>query len=148
MKLQLTLAAGLLLMMSTPASVAEKTRVDKIAERTAKAEREEPHKRGKPYSEIAIEYSRLASERFQANDPDGGQNAVAHALEFAHKAAESAKLKRKDIKRTEINLRDCVGRLEDLARMVSLLEREKIEPTAKEIDKLRSELLDAMFSKR
>lgn len=130
------------------ASLADKPLTDRIAERTAKAEREDVAKRGEIYAEIAHSYVELANEKFAAGESDPAKDAVAKAVEYAGKAAASARMKGKNIKKTEIRLRECTVRLEDLARTVSLLDRDPIKNAAKQIDQLRSQLLDEMFKKR
>lgn len=130
------------------AMAADRSIADKIAERTAKAEREDVAKRGEIYAEIAHSYVELANERFAAGESDPAKDAIAKAVEFAGKATASARMKGKNIKKTEIKLRECTVRLEDLARRVSVLDRDPIKSAAKQIDELRSQLLDEMFKKR
>ena len=142
------LAIIILVLASCNALAAEKSLVEKIAERTAKADREDPAKRGEIYTDTALDYVLLATERFGAGDSEAAKDAVAKALEYAQKAADSAKMKGKHIKQTEIKLRRCSTRLEDLARTVSVLDRDPIKNAANQIDGLRAQLLDVMFKKK
>jgi hypothetical protein len=121
---------------------------ERIQERIAKAERQDPEKRGEIYADIAYDYILLASEKFKAGDSDSGTDAVAKAVENAHKATDSATMKHKQIKKTEIRLRQCSTRLEELARTVTFVERDAVKAATKRIDEFRSQLLDAMFKKR
>jgi hypothetical protein len=130
------------------AALADEPVADKIAEHTAKAEREDPAKRGEIYADIANEYVALAKDKFAAGESDPGKDAISKSVEYARKAADSAKMKGKQIKKTEIRLRQCTTHLEDLARTVSVLDRDPVKAAIKQIDDLRSQLLDAMFKKK
>jgi hypothetical protein len=129
-------------------ALADESVGDKTAERIAKAEREDPEKRGEIYADIAHDYVALAKDKFVAGESEPGQAAINKSVEYAQKAAESAKMKGKQIKKTEIRLRQCTTRLEDLARTVSVLDRDPVKAAIKQIDDLRAQLLDAMFKKK
>jgi hypothetical protein len=129
-------------------SLADKTLIQKIEEKRAKAERMGEDDRGRIYSELAVHEVDLAGVHYTAGESDKGKQAVTDALDFARKASAAVKLKRHNIKQTEIRLRECSRRLEELARQVNFLERDPIKQAAAQIDTLRTELLDVMFAPR
>jgi hypothetical protein len=134
-----------LLLGSAGVCVADKTLQQKIDEKRAKAERMDEANRGRIYSELAVHQTDLANNLFVAGESDNAKKAVTDAVEYARKASASAKLKRKNIKQTEIHLRECSRRLEEISRTVTFLEREPIKEAAKQVDALRTELLETMF---
>jgi hypothetical protein len=135
-----------LLLVSSGVCVDQETLQQKIDEKRAKAERMEEGGRGRIYSELAVHQTDLANDFFAAGEPDNAKRAVTDAVEYARKASAAAKLKRKHIKQTEIHLRECSRRLEEISRTVTFLERDSIKEAAKQVDALRTELLDAMFA--
>src|SRR5262245_29905195 len=137
---------ALAFLIGTCVCLVDKTLQQKIDEKRAKAERMDEDDRGRIYSEIAVQQVDLANNLFVAGDSDNGQKAVNEAVEFARKASSSAKLKSNKIKQTEIYLRECSRRLEELARTVSALDREPIKQAATKVENLRTELLDTMFA--
>jgi hypothetical protein len=134
------------IVVAATATVADKTLEQKIEEKRAKAERMDKDDRGRIYSELAVHQADLASTLFTAGDSDKGKQAVADAVTFAKKASDSAKIKKNNIKQTEIHLRECSRRLEELARTVTFLDRDPIKQAAKKVEDLRSELLTVMFA--
>src|SRR5262245_23364440 len=124
----------------------DKTLQQKIDEKLAKAEHMDEGDRGRIYSEVAVQQVDLANGLFTAGDSEKGQQAVTQAVEVAKKASASAKIKKNKIKQTEIYLRECSRRLEELARTVTALEREPIQQAATQVENLRTELLDTMFA--
>ncbi len=135
-----------LLLLGTGVCVADKTLQQKIEEKRAKAERMDEGDRGRIYSEIAVLETDMANDLFVAGESENAKQAVTDAVEYARKASTSAKLKRKNIKQTEIHLRECSRRLEEISRTVTFLERDPIKQAAKQVDALRTELLDTMFA--
>jgi hypothetical protein len=119
---------------------------DKLAERKARAERMPSHDRGKIYSEIALDLAALAADRFREGEEEMALATVQESLDFAKKAGDAAAERGKKIKDTEINLRACSRRLGDLARTLSLVDREPVQAAAAEIDQVRDHLLSLMFS--
>lgn len=119
---------------------------ERLVELKAKAEQMASHDRGKIYSEIALELVDAANQQFTDGDSDKALATVQEVLTFAKKAGEAAEERGKKIKDTEINLRSCARRLEELARTLALVDREPVKATADEINKVRDHLLSVMFA--
>jgi len=124
-------------------SVAE----EKLAQLKAHAEKMHEQDRGRIYSDIARELTEIASQQFAENHPEMAQASVKESVSYAEKATDSAKMHSKKIKDTEISLRECARRLEEIRRSVILEEQPPLREAIVRIDQLRKQLLDHMFKK-
>ncbi|MBI2682937.1 MAG: hypothetical protein HYX26_06935 [Acidobacteriales bacterium] len=136
----------LFLFLAITLSASVKTPEERLAERKARAEQMQSHERGKIYSEIARELAEIANRRFADGDSEKAQAAVQEAVSFAEKAGDAAAERGKRIKDTEINLRACARRLQDIARTLSVVDRDPVKSAADEINKIRDRLLSVMFA--
>src|SRR5579864_5399329 len=124
-------------------SVAE----EKLAQLKAHAEKMHEQDRGRIYSDIARELAEIANQQYAENHTEMAQATVKESVSYAEKATNSAKLHNKKIKDTEINLRECARRMEEIRRSVILEEQPPLKEAVARIDQLRKELLDHMFKK-
>jgi hypothetical protein len=124
-------------------SVAE----EKVAQLKAHAEKMHEQDRGRIYSDIARELAEIANQQFTEGRPEAAQASVKEAVSYAEKATDSAKMHGKKIKDTEISLRECARRLEEMRRSVILEEQPPLKDAIVRIDQLRKQLLDHMFKK-
>src|SRR5262245_310888 len=88
---------------------------DRLAGMNARADRHDPDDRGRSYSEIANYLTDVARDQFNAGDSEKAQATLKQMLEYARKAGDSAKIKRRGIKETELGLRNVDQRLEALS---------------------------------
>jgi hypothetical protein len=124
-------------------SVAE----EKLAQLKAHAEKMHEQDRGRIYSDIARELTEIASQQFAEGHPELAQASVKESVSYAEKATNSAKMHNKKIKDTEISLRECARRLEEIRRSVLVEEQPPLKEAITQIDMLRKQLLDHMFKK-
>jgi hypothetical protein len=124
-------------------SVAE----EKLAQLKAHAEKMHEQDRGRIYSDIARELTEIANERYNDGRPEAALASVKEAVSYAEKATDSAKMHGKKIKDTEISLRECARRLEEIRRSVLAEEQPPLKDAILRIDQLRKQLLDHMFKK-
>jgi hypothetical protein len=124
-------------------SVAE----EKLAQLKAHAEKMHEQDRGRVYSDIARELLEIANQQFVEGHPEMAQASVKDSIGYAEKAADSAKIHGKKIKDTEISLRECARRLEEIRRSVILEEQPPLREAIVRIDELRKQLLDHIFKK-
>jgi hypothetical protein len=124
-------------------SVAE----EKLAQLKSHAEKMHEQDRGRIYADIARELTEIASQRFADGHSEEAQASVKEAIDYAGRATDSAKIHGKKIKDTEIGLRECARRLEEIRRSVLLDEQPPLKDAIGRIDQLRKQLLDQMFKK-
>jgi hypothetical protein len=124
-------------------SVAE----EKLAQLKAHAEKMHEQDRGRIYSDIARELTEIANEQYNDSRPEAARATIKEAVSYAEKATDSAKIHGKKIKDTEISLRECARRLEEIRRSVLAEEQPPLKDAILRIDQLRKQLLDHMFKK-
>ena len=105
------------------------------------------HERGKIYAEIARELTETANRQFADGNRDQDFATVKEVVDFAEKAADSAKLKNKKTKDTEINLRTTARRLEEIEKTLAVEDRPPVRAAVDKVDQIRKELLE-FFLKR
>ncbi len=118
---------------------------EKLAQLKAHAEKMKEQDRGRTYSEIARALAEISNQQFADGHTEEAQASVKEAVSYSEKATASAKQHNKKIKDTEINLRECARRLDEIRRTVAADEQGAIKEAVSRIDQLRKELLDHMF---
>ena len=94
------------------------------------------------YSEAELEF---ANQLYTKGDVEQAQAAVANVMDCAHKGAEAARSSGKRLKQTEIELRKLQKRMKDIADSLDVDDRPPVLNDVKEIEQLRTGLLEAMF---
>ncbi len=94
------------------------------------------------YAERLVEE---ADKQFTAGTVDQGQKTMAEAVQYAQKGTKASIQSRKHQKHTEISLRKMAKRMTDIAQSLELDDRAPVQQGEKQIEKLRDELLSAMF---
>lgn len=102
--------------------------------------------RAKLFSELAREELLVADQQFTSGAADAAQSRVASALEHATVATDAAVQSGKRLKETEIELRKLQRRTDELAHSVAFDDRPPVEAVVKQLEHLRSRLLQRMFS--
>ncbi len=120
---------------------------DKLTQLKSHAEKTKEQDRGRVYSDIARELTEVANQEFVDGHPEQAQASIKDAVSYAKKATEAAKQHNKKLKDTEINLRECARRLDDIRKSVNADEQPPVKQAVVRIDELRKELLDRMFRK-
>jgi hypothetical protein len=106
-----------------------------------------PKDQPKLYVKIAEIELKNVEALYNGGDIGKAPTAVAELATDCESAAQAAKTTRKHMKRTEIALRKIGSHLEALGRSVAFDDRPPIKQAGDRIEKARSALLDAMFSK-
>ncbi|HZU44158.1 MAG TPA: hypothetical protein VE994_15890 [Terriglobales bacterium] len=99
------------------------------------------------YMDVADRQLETATQKFNAGDAEAALASVQDIGTYGHKAADAALKSGKHLKQTEISLRKIVVKLRDLKRAVSFEDREPVQATIDDLEKLRTELLTKMFAK-
>jgi len=101
--------------------------------------------RAKLFAELARAEITLADQQFTSGEADAAQKQVASALEHATVAADAAVNSGKRLKETEIELRKLQRRTDELAHSVAFDDRPPVAAAVKQLEQLRSRLLQRMF---
>lgn len=100
------------------------------------------------YLEIARQKAETADKLYHDGNAEGGNTALQDVLKFSRKATQSSIESGKRLKNTEIGLRKMVERFRDLKRSVAFEDQAPIQQTMDELEKMRTDLLSAMFGKK
>lgn len=123
----------------------EKHPTQEVERLKQKAEKMKEEDRGHTYSEICLQLAEEAGEHYNDGNADKAVASVKQLLEYAQKVADIAKVKDKKVKQSEINIRKCSRRLDEIRRTVTLEEHPPLEDAIKKLDSLRDDLLKVLF---
>ena len=138
------LVAGTAFAQAPDASTDANPEVERLK---AKAAEMKDHDRGKVYSEIARELAEDANRQYSSGSREQAIATVKDVVDYAEKAAESAKLKNKKTKDTEINIRKTARRLEEIEKTLAVEDRPPVRSAVDRLDTIRKDLLE-FFLKR
>ena len=99
----------------------------------------------KIYAQLAMSAAAVANDHYTAGDVNKAQATIDEAVSYAEKARDAALHTNKNLKQTEITLRETSRRLEDLRRTLALEDRPYVETAINRIENVRKDLLDQMF---
>jgi hypothetical protein len=116
-----------------------------VASRRASIEKMKEHDRAEAYAKLALELTNLAAEQYKGDSMDQAQETARSIGDAATKSAEAGKMKHKKVKQAEIALRECSRRLDQLRRTLPVSEQGVVKVSLDQVEKARSELLEAMF---
>ena len=97
------------------------------------------------FLEIAERQLRAADAAYSQGSLEQGKAAVADVADYCEKAAAAAASSHKQLKHTEIKIRDLSHRLGGMLRGLSFDDREPLQAALDRMEKARSNLLTAMF---
>jgi hypothetical protein len=117
----------------------------RIEKRRAEIARAKEHERAEDYAKLAVELTDLAGEQYDADDAAVADKTIASVADAAKHALSSARMKRKEMKRAEIKLRECERKLSELQRKLPSTEQVPIKRAIDEVHKVRTALLETMF---
>jgi len=112
----------------------------------AEAERASGGHQAVLYAQLAQQLVDLADHQFTDALPEQGQSTVQDVLKYATLARDISVKTRGKMKETEIHLRQAERRLEAVRRTLSVDDRPPLEQVEKQLERLRNDLLDAMFA--
>jgi hypothetical protein len=114
----------------------------------ARAESARPEDRPAIYTEIARLKAEAAVKLYDAGNVEDGSVALQDVRTFSKKATDAAISTGKRLKNTEITLRKMAEKFRDVKRNVAFEDQAPIQQTVDELEKMRTDLLAAMFGKK
>jgi hypothetical protein len=144
----LTLQVAVMLAACALAAVAFEPKDETLDQLIARAEAARPEDRPVLYLEIARQKAESADQFYHAGNADAGNAALQDVVNFSHKASQASIETGKRLKNTEIGLRKMVEKFRDLKRSVAFEDQAPIQQTMDELEKMRTDLLSAMFGKK
>jgi hypothetical protein len=128
-----------------PAGGATDENVDELV---ARAESARPEDRPALYLEIAKKKAEIADKMYNQGNAEAGNAALQEVRTFSQKATDACIDSGKRLKNTEIALRKMAEKFRDVKRTVAFEDQAPIQQTIDELEKMRTDLLAAMFGKK
>jgi hypothetical protein len=100
----------------------------------------------KYYAQLAMRATEVANDQYTAGNVTKAQVTIDEVVNYAQKAHNAAAESNKNLKQTEIILRETSRRLEELRRSLALEDRAYVETAINRIEDIRKGLLDQMFA--
>jgi hypothetical protein len=100
------------------------------------------------YIEIARRKADAADKSYNEGNAESGKAALQDVLTFSQKATDSSIATGKKQKDTEITLRKIATKFRDVKRTVAFEDQPPIQQVMDELEKMRTDLLAAMFGKK
>jgi hypothetical protein len=142
LQIAVTLAA---LAGAAPALGAKDESLDQLITR---AESARPEDRPALNVEIARQKADIADQSYHDGNPETGAATMREVVTFSQKATDASIQTGKRLKNTEISLRKMVEKFRDVKRTVAFEDQAPIQQTMDELEKMRTDLLAAMFGKK
>jgi hypothetical protein len=121
---------------------------DRLSDLKAKAETAAPSDQNKLFVEIArLEYE-AAKNAYNAGNGAQAQSALKDLNTYAERATRVAIDHGKRLKHTEIDLRKIADHLKNLKPTLNVDERAPVQQSIDQLEKMRTELMSTMFSKK
>jgi hypothetical protein len=139
------LVASSLAAIAVPVFAAKDESLDQLM---ARAESARPEDRSALYLEIARQKAEAADKLYQTGNAEAGNAALQDVLAFSKKATDASIDTGKKLKNTEIALRKMAEKFRDIKRTVAFEDQAPIQQTMDELEKMRTDLLSAMFGKK
>lgn len=138
--LHIPLALVLLALCSYAKSTEEPLETLKTRAESARPQ-DQPHL----FANIARREVSEADRFYTAGEVANATKAVDELVRYAARAAEAATKTGKQLKNTEILLRETARRLEDISKTLNFDDRTYVEAAVKQVEKSRQQILDHMF---
>jgi uncharacterized protein YdaL len=136
---------ALLAAVSLAAFAAKEESVDELI---ARAESAQPKDRPALYLKIANLKAKAADKLYDDGNADGGKAALQDVVVYSKKATDAAIATGKKLKNVEIMLRKMAEKFRDIKRTVAFDDQAPLQQTVDELEKMRTDLLSAMFGKK
>jgi hypothetical protein len=124
------------------------TKDESVDQLIARAEAARPEDRPALYVEIARQKADIADQSYRDGNAEAGTAALREVVTFSQKATDASIETGKRLKNTEISLRKMVEKFRDVKRTVAFEDQAPIQQTMDELEKMRTDLLAAMFGKK
>jgi hypothetical protein len=113
-----------------------------------RAEMVRPEDRPALYIEIARRKAEAADKSYSEGNAEAGNAALQEVLTYSKKATDSSVATGKRLKDIEITLRKMATKFRDVKRTVAFEDQAPIQQAMDELEKMRTDLLAAMFGKK
>lgn len=114
----------------------------------ARAESARPDDRPALYLEIAHKKALAADKHYDDGNAEAGAATLQDVVTYSKKATDASISTGKRLKNTEIMLRKMAEKFRDIKRTVAFDDQAPLEQTVDELEKMRTDLLNAMFGKK
>jgi hypothetical protein len=121
---------------------------ESLDELIARAESARPEDRPALYLEIARRKADAADGLYHTGNAEEGAAALHEVVTSSKKATDASIDTGKRLKNTEIGLRKMIEKFRDVKRTVAFEDQAPIQQTMDELEKMRTDLLSAMFGKK
>jgi hypothetical protein len=128
-----------------PAFAAKDESLDQLI---ARADSARPEERPALYVDIARQKADIADQFYREGNAEAGTATLHEVVTFSKKAKDGSIDTGKRLKNTEISLRKMVEKFRDVKRTVAFEDQAPIQQTMDELEKMRTDLLSAMFGKK
>ncbi len=135
-----------LLVVASLAAFASKS--ESLDQLIARAESARPNDQPALYIEIARRKAEAADKLYDAGNAQAGSAALHGVVTFSRKATDAAIATGKKLKNTEISLRKIAEKFRDIKRAVAFDDQAPIQQAVDDLEKMRTDLLSAMFGKK
>ncbi len=142
MSLRSVIAITCLLLIAASVCAAHEETYEQLK---ARADAAKPKDQDKLFAEVSLRAVMLARTRYNENQVDKAQAAAQDAAVYAEKAREAAQTSGKNLKHTEIMLREAARRLDELRKDLSVEDRPPVEAAVHRIEAARQAVLTKMF---
>ena len=119
-----------------------------LDELIARAESAQPNDRRSLYLKIAQLKAEAADKLYDDGNADAGKAALQDVVTYSEKATDAAIATGKKLKNIEITLRKMAEKFRDIKRTVAFEDQAPLQQTVDELEKMRTDLLSAMFGKK
>lgn len=138
-----------LFMLVAAISLAVFARTDEtLQQMIARADSAPPGERPALYIHIAREQADAADKAYQAGNADAGNAALNDVVTYAGKATDSATSTGKRLKDTEIAVRKMAEKFHDVKHNLPFDDQAPVQEAIDKLEKMRTEMLSAMFGKK
>jgi hypothetical protein len=138
-------AACVSLVFAEPAFTGKDETIEQLITR---AEMVRPEDRPALYIEIARRKADAADKLYNEGSAEGGKAALQDVMTYSQKATDSSIATGKKQKDTEIKLRKMATKFHDVKRTVAFEDQAPIQQAIDGLEKMRTDLLAAMFGKK
>ncbi len=135
----------LLALASLPALAAKEESVDQLI---ARAESVQANDRPALYLKIARLKEEEADKFYDNGNAEAGKAALRDVVTYSKKATDASIATGKRLKNVEITLRKMAEKFRDIKRTVAFDDQAPLQQAVDELEKMRTDLLSAMFGKK
>ena len=138
----------ILALLAAASLAAFAAREENVDELIARAESAQPNDRAALYLKIAHLKAEAADKLYDNGNAEAGRAALQDVVAYSKKATDAAIATGKKLKNVEITLRKMAEKFRDIKRTVAFDDQTPLQQTVDELEKMRTDLLSAMFGKK